>query len=176
MRRQYLAAYLIALSALSPAQASPLPEIGTVASATMSLKDEERLGESFMLSIRRGLTLIDDPIIVGYVDGLGQRLARHAGSPDRRFTFFVVDDPSINAFAGPGGYIGIHSGLILTTRHEAELHLARAYEAVSASSLPMAAAVIASIIIGSHDGQAGSAALASIAAGSAQPMAVLLKS
>ena len=182
MRRRCLAACLLTLSGLTPTPASPLPEIGDVASATMSLKDEARLGESFMLGIRRSLTLVDDPIIVDYIDDLGQRLARHAGSPGRRFSFFVVDDPSINAFAGPGGYIGVHSGLILTTQSEAELaavlaheiahvtqrHLARAYEAIGASSLPMTAAVIASIIIGSHDSQAGSAALASIAAGSAQ--------
>ncbi len=182
LRPLLLAAMLAAPSTPAPLPASPLPEIGTVAASTMSLTEEARLGEAFMRSIRRNLSIVDDPVVDGYIDGLGRRLTRHVDAPGRRFTFFVVDDPSVNAFAGPGGYIGLHTGLILTARNEAELaavvaheiahvtqrHLARAYEAISASSLPMTAAVIASLIIGSHDAQAGSAALASIAAGSAQ--------
>ncbi len=159
-----------------------LPEIGAVASATISLAEEKRMGEFFMRGIRRSLPLLDDPEITDYLTGLGQRLTSQAKIRGRQFTFFVVDDPTINAFAGPGGYIGIHSGLILTTEDESELaavlaheiahvsqrHLARAYEAAGNQALPMTAAILASILLGSHDSQAGVAALAGISAGSAQ--------
>ncbi len=175
---------LLLSSTVSPAadNKQQLPEIGTAASATISLAEESRMGEYFMRSIRRSLPLIDDPEINSYINTIGQRLARQSDQHGRQYTFFVVDDPTINAFAGPAGYIGIHSGLILTAEGEGELaavlaheiahvsqrHLARAYEAISNQTLPLTAAILASILIGSQDGQAGAAALAGITAGSAQ--------
>jgi predicted Zn-dependent protease len=162
-----------------------LPNIGETAESYLSTEDEQRYGEEFMRSIRRSLDLVTDPEIQNYVEALGNRLVASSGvSSGRKFSFFVVRDPSINAFAGPGGYIGVHSGLFITGESEAELasvmaheiahvtqrHIARAFEDSSRMSVPMTAAIIAAIILGSRagSGQAGEAAIAASLGGSIQ--------
>ncbi|MFQ5487420.1 MAG: M48 family metalloprotease [Gammaproteobacteria bacterium] len=135
-----------------------------------------------MRSIRKSLHLVNDPEVNDYIQNLGYRLLANSDFSDQKFTFFVVESPVINAFAGPGGHIGIHSGLILITQSEAELasvmaheiahvtqrHLARAVEATAKMNLPMAAALITAIVLGSQDAQLGSAALAAATAGNIQ--------
>ena len=159
-----------------------LPDMGASAQSYLSTEQERRLGEAFMRHIRKTLTLVDDPEVADYIQHLGYRLVAHGGFRDQRFTFFVVNSPVINAFAGPGGHIGVNSGLILLTRSESELasvmaheiahvtqrHIARAVEAASRMQLPMAAALAAALILGSQDSQLGTAALAAAAAGSVQ--------
>ncbi len=160
-----------------------LPSIGETSDAYISTDDEQRYGEALMRSIRRALDLIDDPEVQNYIEALGNRLAANNGIRDRKFTFFTVRDPAINAFAAPGGYIGMNSGLIITSQTEAELasvmaheiahitqrHFARAFEAASRMSVPMTAALIAAILLGSRaGGQATEAAIAATAAGSIQ--------
>ena len=82
---------------------------------------ERRLGDSIMDQIRSDRSYLDDPVITDYLNGLGNRLV--ASSPDSRqlFEFFLIKDPSVNAFALPGGYIGVHTGLITTAQTESEL-------------------------------------------------------
>lgn len=160
-----------------------LPSIGEATESFLSTEQEQYYGEAFMRSIRNSLDLVGDPEVQAYVEALGNRLAVNAGARDRRFTFFVIRDPAINAFAGPGGYIGINSGLFLTTHSEAELasvvaheiahvtqrHIARAFEAASRMSVPVTAAIIAAIILGARGGsQVGEAAIAAATAGSIQ--------
>jgi len=166
----------------SSAQAVDLPNIGDAAGKYLSIEDEQRLGEAFMRNLRQSLTINDDPEIDEYIQSLGYRLVANTDAGGRKFTFFVVEDPNVNAFAGPGGYIGINTGLILITENEDELaavmaheishvtqrHLARAFEASSKMSLPATAAILAAIILGSKNGQLGEAAIAATAAGSAQ--------
>lgn len=167
---------------VAPGFADELPDIGDTASAFISAEEERRRGEAFMRHIRATLRVIDDPEIVEYIDSLGFRLASNSDSPAQEFTFFVVDDASINAFAAPGGFIGINTGLILATETEGELaavlaheiahvtqrHLARAYEAASKMSVPAGAAVLAAIILGSQNRQITEAAIVAAAAGSVQ--------
>ena len=151
-----------------------LPDFGDSSRAGFSMNDERELGEAFMRAVRSQLTLIDDPEIDGYINRLGYRIAAHS---DRGgFDFFVVDDDQINAFAGPGGHIGINSGLILTADSEAEVasvvaheiahvtqnHIARAIEASERTSLPVMAGLIAAIILGTQNPQAGQAAAAAV--------------
>jgi predicted Zn-dependent protease len=142
------------------------------------------LGEEFMRSIRAQTTLVTDPEIADYIQQLGHRLVANSDAPGYPFTFFVVDDKSINAFAGPGGYIGIHTGLIETAANESELagvmaheiahvtqrHLLRAYESANQLSLPTAAAMIAGILLGvaSNSPDAGIAAISAVQAGNIQ--------
>lgn len=161
-----------------------LPNIGETAESYLSTEDEQRYGEAFMRSIRHALELVDDPEVQNYIESLGNRLVANGGVNGRKFTFFVVRDPTINAFAGPGGYIGIHSGLFITGESEAELasvmaheiahvtqrHIARAFEDASRMSVPLTAAIIAALILGSRggNGQIGEAAIAASAAGSIQ--------
>ena len=135
-----------------------------------------------MRNIRQSVTINDDPEINEYIQSLGYRLLANSDVQGRKFTFFVVVDPSINAFAGPGGYIGINTGLILITENESELasvvaheithvtqhHLARTFEAASKMNLPATAAIIAAIILGNKNSQVSEAAIAATAAGSIQ--------
>ena len=65
--------------------------------------------------------LLGDPLLDTYLRSMGSRLASRSEAPEFGFEFFAVDDDSINAFALPGGYIGIHTGLLLATDNEAEL-------------------------------------------------------
>ncbi len=138
-----------------------LPEMGDASTTILSADEDKRLGQAFMRNIRSQVQLVESPEINTYMNALGYRLLGSANS-QQPFTFFVVDDPSINAFAGPGGYIGIHTGLILAAESEGELaavmaheiahvtqrHLARAFQKASAGSLQTAAAILAAILIG----------------------------
>ncbi len=174
------------LSSLPLANANPdftdLPSIGDTAGRLISPEQEKQFGESFMRQIRRTGKLVQDPELNDYLQSLGYQLAAASDTPRYGFTFFLVNDSSINAFAGPGGYIGVHTGLLLAARNESELagvlaheiahvtqrHLLRAYEAAERMSLPTAAALIAAILIGTQDGEAGQAALVGVQAASAQ--------
>jgi predicted Zn-dependent protease len=182
-----MAALLVVASATNAlSQDLALPDMGDASQASLSGIDERRLGEAFMRRARQSLKIVDDPEITDYLQSLGQRLASNAGGLDGGqggpFTFFVVEDPSINAFAAPGGFIGVHSGLMLATRSESELaavlaheiahvtqrHIARTIEAAQRMTLPAAAAMLAAMILGSRAGQLGQAAMAVTAAGQLQ--------
>ncbi len=170
--------------ARSEIAADQLPDFGDSSGALISPVQEQALGEAFMRSVRSQATLVSDPHINRYIRQLGARLVTHSDTPNYPFTFFVVDDPSINAFAGPGGRIGVHTGLILAAENESELagvmaheiahvtqrHLLRAYESAQQLSLPTAAATIAAILLGAATGSAdaGIAAASAVQAGSIQ--------
>lgn len=159
-----------------------LPNIGESANLYLSPEEERRLGESFMRGLRRSLVFVDDPIINEYLRTLGYQIVATSDASTRNFNFFVVDDNSINAFAGPGGHIGVNTGLILATDTESELaaviaheiahvtqqHLARMVEMSERLSIPTIAALLAAIVIASQNGQVGEAAIAAAAAGSTQ--------
>ncbi|MFP3874460.1 MAG: M48 family metalloprotease [Thiohalophilus sp.] len=176
---------LIVLLIVSPARLSAaptLPDIGDAAASVATPTEEKRVGESVMRNIQRSGRIINDPLIDSYLNHLGYRLIAAGDSDMTDFHFFLIDAPDINAFALPGGYIGIHYGLILSTRTESELasvmaheiahvtqrHHARAYDFGGGSSLPVLAALIAAIVLGGQSGEMGEAAIASITAGSIQ--------
>lgn len=165
-----------------PCAAIELPEIGISADRTMSPTEERKLGETFFRQLHRQMVVIDDAEINGYINSLGQRLASYSDNPQQLFHFFVLKEPSINAFAVPGGFIGVHSGLILATHDESELasvlaheiahvtqrHIARTVEASQHLTLPALAALILAGIISTKNPEIGQAAVASIMAGNAQ--------
>lgn len=173
---------LLAHSGLTLAQID-LPQMGDSSGSIISPHEEKKLGEAFMRELRRSVSLIDDPESVEYIQALGYKIAAQAQYPGE-FTFFIVDEPSINAFAAPGGYIGIHSGLILETQNESELasvvahetahvtqrHLPRAFEQASKMNVPSAAAMIAAIILAQSNPNAAQAAIATSIAGAQQSM------
>ncbi|MEM7431306.1 MAG: M48 family metalloprotease [Pseudomonadota bacterium] len=154
-----------------------LPELGSPADAILSKSTEAHIGRSIMRSIRMSGTIVEDPQINEYINEIGHRLVAQANDGDHRFTFFVVDDPRINAFALPGGYIGVHTGLIEATRSEDELagvlahevahvtqrHIARAIHSNSRQSLLSTALLLGALVLGAAGGdsdmiQAGVAA------------------
>ncbi|HLS16634.1 MAG TPA: M48 family metalloprotease [Paenalcaligenes sp.] len=113
------------------AQAQPvgIPAIGSASSAELSPQVEAMLGDAIMEEGRRDPTYIDEIYIRQYLTDMGQRLAEAAPvNINQTIRVFAVRDPSINAFALPGGYIGINSGLIATSRTEAELASVLAHE------------------------------------------------
>ncbi|MEM7081875.1 MAG: M48 family metalloprotease [Pseudomonadota bacterium] len=151
---------------------SDLPDLGLSASARISSTQEYQLGRAIVRDLQRRGAILQDPELTAYIQAIGHRIAIHAHEGDQRFTFFVVDDPEINAFALPGGFIGVHTGLIAATRNENELagvlaheiahvsqkHIARFIESQGQNSMLTTAASLAAILIGGLGG-ADSAAI-----------------
>lgn len=105
-----------------------LPDMGSPDQAVLPLADEQRMGRLFIRQIRAQLRVMQDPLITAYVRNLGRQLTTYADAGSRKFHFFAVDEPVINAFAGPGGYVGVYTGLILATQSESELAAVMAHE------------------------------------------------
>lgn len=109
--------------------ASELPELGDASQDVLTPQMQRRLGEGFYNEIRlRDPAYIDDPEISGYVNRVGQRLVSASQNASGRFTFFVLRDRQINAFATFGGYVGINTGLLLAARTESEFAGVLAHE------------------------------------------------
>ena len=145
-----------------------LPDMGSPADALLSKSVESQIGRAIMRDIRRSGMVIEDPQITEYINEIGHRIAVQSNDGDYEFTFFVVDDPRINAFALPGGYIGVHTGLIEASRNEDELagviahevahvtqrHIARAVHARSRQSMLSTALMLGAMILGATGGDA----------------------
>jgi predicted Zn-dependent protease len=159
-----------------------LPDMGDSTGTLISPVEEKELGDAFFRSLHAKIKINQDAEIQNYIQTIGKQLAANSDAPSNPFHFFIVLDKQINAFAGPGGYIGVNSGLFLLTEVESELasvmaheiahvtqrHIYRAYEASSRMSLPAAAAMIAAIIIATQAPEVGIGALSAIQAGSLQ--------
>jgi predicted Zn-dependent protease len=114
--------YLFLLLLCVPnALADGLPDLGDSSQLALTAQDERRIGEEIMRDVNASGDVIKDIEVVDYMQNLGYRLAASSGDSPQKFTFFVVQDPSINAFALPAGIIGVHSGLIMASSSESEL-------------------------------------------------------
>ena len=185
-RTTRLGVFLLIGLLLSPAlRAAPvdnnLPDLGDESEAVLSPQEERRIGEDFMRQARTHLDIQDDPELNEYLRQLGRRLT--AGIVGQAgFHFFLVNNSTINAFAVPGGYIGLHTGLLLAARHEAEVAAVLAHETAHITqrhiprliaqsqriSGPALAAILVGILIAASGGQGGEAAIALATAGLAQ--------
>ena len=181
LRAALFSCFLLFICLFLPASlvASELPDLGDSSASVLSAADDYRLGQAFMRNLRQNVEIVEDPELNSYLNALGYRLLS-AANTQLPFTFFIVNAPSINAFAGPGGYIGIHSGLILAAESEGELaavmaheishvtqrHLARAFEKASSTQIQTYAAILAAIILGSPE--LSTAVIATAAAGNIQ--------
>ena len=159
-----------------------LPDMGDSSGALISPIEEKEFGAAFFRNLHSQADISQDLEIQQYIQAIGRQLAAHSDNPSTPFYFFVVMDPNINAFAGPGGYIGVNAGLILLTEAESELasvmaheighvtqrHLYRQIEAASKMSIPTVAATLAAILIGTQSPTMGQAALMAVQAGSVQ--------
>src|SRR5690606_13376150 len=117
----FLATLLLAVSAAADVDYQDLPDIGDSTGTIFSPEYERRLGQAFLNHVRRQTRSIDDPEVETYVQSLGYRLVSHSDNNTQGFTFFVIDSPLINAFAAPGGIVGINSGTIINADTESEL-------------------------------------------------------
>jgi predicted Zn-dependent protease len=150
----------------TPAAGSDLPELGSPAAEMLSQSDEYRLGAMVAHELREENALLEDPEVSEYLNDLGDRLAAQSATGGANFQFFVIKDPTINAFAVPGGYIFIHQGLMLATASESELagvmaheiahvtqhHIARQIRAQSQQAMASAAMLLAAILLGAAGG------------------------
>jgi predicted Zn-dependent protease len=154
--RAVLSILLVAALALPPAAAHELPDLGDVSEATLSASQERAIGYQIMRRIRSDPSYLDDPEVTDYLNGIGYRLV--GASPDARsaFFFFALRDNSVNAFALPGGFIGVHSGLFLTAQSESELASVLAHEIAHVTQRHIARMV-------AQQQRAGMASLAAIA-------------
>ena len=167
---------------VSSSTQAKLPDLGDPTLGSFSTKDEQILGLAFYRSLRANLPFVEDLQINYYITSLGQRLSSHSDAAGNNFHFFIIQAPTINAFAGPAAYIGIHTQLILEAKNESQLasvlaheiahvsqrHLARAYDSSGNSTALTIATLIAAILVGTQDSQAGQAILMSGIAGSQQ--------
>jgi beta-barrel assembly-enhancing protease len=112
----------------SLATSSALPELGDSSIASLSPQLERRVGVEAMRSIRKDAAFVDDPQALDYINALGMALVTASNSIDLRYEFFLIADPMINAFAMPGGFVGIHTGLLLAAQTESELAAVLAHE------------------------------------------------
>ncbi len=165
---------LLILLCVPSVLAQALPELGDASGATISPADERRLGERIMRDIRRDPAYLDDPEVSDYVNTLGARLTARSDATRQEFEFFVVRDPQINAFALPGGFIGIHSGLLIAAQSESEVagvvaheiahvtqrHIARMITQQGQSQLMSLAAMAVAILAARSNSQVAEAAMA----------------
>lgn len=185
IKRLLTASGILALVWIAQASArSPeLPDLGSSSDAMMSTGAEARLGKLFMRSVRTALPVLDEPLLIDYIETLGKALVAADRLASGEFTFFLIDEPVVNAFAGPGGYIGVYAGLILAAETESELaavvshelahvtqrHLMRGFEDQQKISIPATALLVAAAILGAQvSANAGAAAIAGIQAAAIQ--------
>jgi predicted Zn-dependent protease len=105
-----------------------LPELGDPSQAILSGAQERKLGETVMRQIRGSGAYLNDPEVNGYLNELGNRLVTAIPGAAFDFEFFAIADSGINAFALPGGFVGVNTGLILLTQSESELASVLAHE------------------------------------------------
>jgi predicted Zn-dependent protease len=159
-----------------PTNGADLPDLGSPAAKVLSKTDEFYLGAMVAQQLRDQNELLEDPEVIEYINGIGQRLASQSAMGGEYFHYFVIKDTTINAFAVSGGFVFINAGLVLATSTESELagvmahetahitqhHIARMLADQSRQSLATAAAMIGAILLGSlaGGGQATEGALA----------------
>lgn len=183
MRKLWLVAFLsLNLGNLTWADPIELPDIGDRASRSMGPGEEARLGDQLIRSLRRSMAFIGDPEINEYFSNLGYRLVSQLDKPKQDYTFFLIKDVRINAFALPGGYIVFNSGLIRTTKGESELaavlgheiahvsqrHLARLFEKANVTNLKTLAGLILAMAVSGSNPELAQATFAATIAGTIQ--------
>ena len=151
-----------------------IPELGDPYSETLPLKQEDIIGMGTYRRLQKYGYINNDPLVISYINYLGNKLSRSTMDASRKYQFFVVQSDQINAFAVPGGYIGLNIGLIILSENEAQLagvvaheiahiklrHSAEMIASANMSNIPMWIGIIAGIFAGNPQ-----ASMAAIKAG-----------
>ena len=183
MRYLLLAAALtLALAPMRvPAQDEPrLPDIGSSAGELLNPAKQAEYGGMMLRELRNYGYLLEDPLLDDWLQSMGNRLGSHSDRPEQPYTFFMLKDRQINAFATLGGYIGMNAGLVLTAQREDEVaavlahevahvtqqHVLRGVERAQRDQIPILLGMLAAIVAaqaagGSSSGDASQAAVAS---------------
>ena len=155
-----------------------LPDLGDVSQAAINPLQEREIGQQSMMQIRTGKQYLDDPEINEYLNQIGNKLVGFCNEPSLEFEFFAVNDYSVNAFALPGGFIGVNAGLLLITQSESELasvlaheishvtqhHLARMVAATQGDTMMSMAAIAVAILAARNNPNATQATIAGVQA------------
>ncbi|GAB3035676.1 M48 family metalloprotease [Oleiagrimonas citrea] len=181
LRSPLLALFIASLSFAAGAQNRDvrLPDLGSSAGALISPQEASQYGSAMLHQMRALHMVLDDPQANEYLNSVGYRLVAASDDPKQKFTFFVVRDKEINAFAAPGGYIGVNAGLITIAQDESELagvmaheighisqhHLERAFEASKKDAPLMALVLLGAIAAGASGHNSGDAGMAVLAGG-----------
>ena len=149
----------VGLACVARAQESSLPDIGSSAGELIDPAVELQYGAYTLYELRRLGLVLDDPLVDDWLHAMGYRLAASSDTPGQSFTFFMMGDRQINAFATLGGYIGLNAGLVITAENEAEVagvvaheiahvsqrHVLRAVERARKDQIPILLAMIGAI-------------------------------
>lgn len=156
------AALVISLGLLNNAQAqnTVLPDMGSSAAELLSPEQEAEYGAYTLYQLRNYGYVLDDPLLDGWLQGMGHRLGASSDRPEQPFTFFLLKERQINAFATFGGYIGMNAGLVLTAQAEDEVagvlaheishvtqrHILRSVERSQKDQLPILLGMLAVVV------------------------------
>lgn len=164
------------------AVSNELPELGDVSATVLSPLQEQAIAEQILREVAVSDDVLKDVEITDYLQTLGARLATNGPDKRQKFNFFVVQDNSINAFAMPGGVIGVHTGLILGANSESELasvlgheighvtqrHLARMLAAQKYDTFKNIAGIALALLVARSNPQLASGALTTASAAGVQ--------
>ncbi|WNO09844.1 M48 family metalloprotease [Teredinibacter sp. KSP-S5-2] len=159
-----------------------LPDLGQSGGGMLTLAQEYELGQKWLRVYRSHIPTSTDPFLQDYVEQTILNLARYSALEDKRLDVLVIENPAINAFAVPGGVIGVHTGLFKYAEnqyqfssvlahelaHLSQRHYSRRLEAQKDAQIPTLAAIIASILLSATAG--GDAGIAAISATQAAAM------
>lgn len=152
---------------------TPSPFLGDSLNQTITLADERKIGANIYKNLQKNNYVLNDILVTDYVSYLGNKLSRNIITT-RDYVFFVTKSSSVNAFAAPGGYVGINAGLIALTKNEAQLagviahelahvvlrHSAEMMANSNVNSIPMWIGIFAGLLAGQTE-----ASIASIQSG-----------
>ena len=176
--------FLLSLLCFAPvyAHAEGLPDLGDISQEVISPQQERQIGEQSMFQIRADSSYLNDAEIADYLNLLGDSLVYNSSEPGQPFEFFAINDNAVNAFAMPGGFIGVNTGLILTAQNESELasvlsheiahvtqhHIARMVSGQKVDSLAAMALIAAAILSARSNPEAAMATIVGVQAGGIQ--------
>lgn len=172
-------AVALALAAPAGAQDTALPDIGSSANEVLTPAQQAEYGEMLLAQLRHHGYVLEDPLLESWLDTLGNRLAANSDRPRQSFTFFLLRERDINAFATLGGYVGVNAGLVLAADREDQVagvlsheiahvtqdHVLRAVERAQRDSVPILLGMLAAVAAASASNSSSSddAAQAAIA-------------
>ena len=158
----------VSLASVAQVDNVTLPDMGASADSIMSRTEEEDYARALLMQMRAYEAIVEDPQIEAFFSDMGYRLVSYSEKPDKAFTFVVLDEDVVNAFAAPGGVIALFSGMILTAEDESEiagvlaheiahitqLHVFRTLEKTKAMTIPIALAMLGLALAGGGSGEA----------------------
>ncbi|HAI47753.1 MAG TPA: peptidase [Stenotrophomonas sp.] len=166
---------------LASAQDAKLPDIGSSAGELLTPARQAEYGGMMLRELRNYGYLLDDPLVDDWLQNMGTRLGSNSAQPRQSYTFFMLKDRQINAFATLGGYIGVNAGLVLTAEREDEVaavlsheiahvtqqHVLRGVERAQRDQIPILLGMLAAVIAAQQAGgnSSGDATMAAITSG-----------